>query len=79
MTKKPPTKRQLRSAIQDSWSLLNMEAPISIRPRDQEAGYGARYRSRTPVRFSLTVWSFLWVRIQNTTVGLEKAPAIDRL
>lgn len=56
-----------------------MEAPISIQPRDQEAGYGARYRSRTPVQSSLTVWSFLWVRIQNTTVGLEKAPAIDRL
>lgn len=56
-----------------------MEAPISIRPRDQEAGYGTRYRLRTQVQSSLTVWSFLWVPIQNTTVGLKKAPARDRL
>ena len=56
-----------------------MEAPISIWPRDQEAGYGTRYRLRTQVQSSLTVWSFLWVPIQNTTVGLKKAPARDRL
>ena len=79
LMKSPPTTRQLSGAIQNSWSLINLDAPISIRPREPEALHGGRYPPRTRMRSSVRVssWSRPWIRIQNTTYGLARAPARD--